>query len=333
MGEDTEVRERRQDECPEQPDEKDQRENNSDSPEKAKQLRWYEFEQPLVWRNIYIMAVIHLLCIYSVFRCHEAKWQTWIWFMVYYLMSGLGVTAGAHRLWAHRTYKAVTPYRFVLMLFNCISFQNDIIEWSRDHRVHHKYSETPADPHNAKRGFFFAHIGWLLMKKHPDVKEKGKTVDMSDLLNDPILQFQRRYYLLLGLICSVLIPMLVPWYFWGETLGVAFALCVSVRYIFSLHVTWLVNSAAHLWGSRPYDKTINPSENILVSFGAIGEGFHNYHHAFPHDYSASEYGPYLNMTTCIIDMCAALGLVTSRRKMTSKMVEARRERTGNPVKK
>ena len=77
----------------------------------------------------------------------------------------------------------------------CLSyllFQNDIIEWSRDHRVHHKYSETEADPHNAKRGFFFAHIGWLLVRKHPDVKEKGKHVDLSDLYADPVLRFQRR---------------------------------------------------------------------------------------------------------------------------------------------
>ena len=71
--------------------------------------------------------------------------------------------------------------------------QNDIYEWSRDHRVHHKFSETDADPHNARRGFFFAHVGWLLCKKHPQVKERGKTVDMSDLLQDPIVVYQRKY--------------------------------------------------------------------------------------------------------------------------------------------
>ena len=73
-----------------------------------------------------------------------------------------------------------------------LSFQNDIIEWCRDHRVHHKYSETDADPHNAKRGFFFAHIGWLLVRKHPDVKEKGKQLDLSDLYADPVCRFQRK---------------------------------------------------------------------------------------------------------------------------------------------
>lgn len=70
--------------------------------------------------------------------------------------------------------------------------QNSILEWSRDHRSHHKFSETDADPHNAKRGFFFAHIGWLMVKKHPDVKEKGKVLDLSDLTSEKIVVFQDR---------------------------------------------------------------------------------------------------------------------------------------------
>lgn len=72
-------------------------------------------------------------------------------------------------------------------------FQDAAIDWARDHRVHHKYSETDADPHNAKRGFFFSHIGWLLCRKHPEVKEKGKNIDLSDLESDPILAFQKKY--------------------------------------------------------------------------------------------------------------------------------------------
>ena len=70
--------------------------------------------------------------------------------------------------------------------------KNDIYEWSRDHRVHHKYSETDADPHNINRGFFFAHIGWLLMKKHPEVIEKGKKIYLQDLLDDPVVYWQKK---------------------------------------------------------------------------------------------------------------------------------------------
>lgn len=71
-------------------------------------------------------------------------------------------------------------------------FQNSIYEWARDHRVHHKYSETDADPHNAKNGMFFSHIGWLLVKKHPDVISKGKSIDLSDLERDKIVAFQKK---------------------------------------------------------------------------------------------------------------------------------------------
>jgi stearoyl-CoA desaturase (delta-9 desaturase) len=79
-------------------------------------------------------------------------------------------------------------------MFTYVAFirKNDIYEWSRDHRVHHKFSETDADPHNACRGFFFAHVGWLLCKKHPEVKRRGKTVDVSDLLQDPVVVYQRK---------------------------------------------------------------------------------------------------------------------------------------------
>lgn len=75
---------------------------------------------------------------------------------------------------------------------SAFSLQNDIFEWSRDHRVHHKYSETDADPHNARRGFFFSHIGWLFVRKHRDVIEKGRKLDFTDLLADPVVRFQRK---------------------------------------------------------------------------------------------------------------------------------------------
>lgn len=98
-------------------------------------------------------------------------------------------------MWSHRSYKAKWPLRLILALFNNISGQNHIYEWARDHRSHHKYSETDADPHNATRGFFFSHIGWLLVKKHKDVKEKGAKLNLDDLHNDPIVMFQKRFVL------------------------------------------------------------------------------------------------------------------------------------------
>ncbi|PIO61259.1 stearoyl-CoA 9-desaturase, partial [Teladorsagia circumcincta] len=108
-----------------------------------------------------------------------------------HVVGAIGVTAGAHRLWSHRAYKANLPYRIMLMLMDTTAFQNDIIEWARDHRCHHKWTDTHADPHNTNRGFFFSHMGWLLVKKHPQIKEQGKKLDLSDLFADPVLVFQR----------------------------------------------------------------------------------------------------------------------------------------------
>lgn len=104
----------------------------------------------------------------------------------------MGITAGSHRLWCHRSFKANRPLTVILLIAQTISFQNSVIEWCRDHRVHHKYSDTNADPHNANRGFFFSHMGWLMCKKHPDVKRFGAKIEMNDLTSDRLLRFQQK---------------------------------------------------------------------------------------------------------------------------------------------
>ncbi len=282
----------------------------------------------IVWTNVFLISYVHILGFAGLFCAPYVHWATWIFFCVYYLISGLGVTAGAHRLWSHKSYKARLPVRILLMLFNCISFQNNILEWCRDHRVHHKFSETDADPHDARRGFFFAHMGWLMMRKHPEVILKGRVIDMSDLKKDSVVMFQRKYYHIIALVCSVIIPTVVPWYFWNEGVVASFLLCGAFRYISTLHVTWMVNSAAHMFGKRPYDGTINPAENWFVCLTAIGEGYHNYHHTFPYDYAASEWGPKLNVTTCFIDFCSALGLVYDRKQVSTNAISRVRKRLG-----
>jgi len=107
-------------------------------------------------------------------------------------LGGLGITAGVHRLWSHKAYKAKLPLRIFLMLCQSLAFQNSIWEWTRDHRVHHKFTDTHADPHNSRRGFFFAHMGWLMCKKHPDVTSKGKQISMEDIEQDPVVMFQKK---------------------------------------------------------------------------------------------------------------------------------------------
>nr|KAF6425660.1 stearoyl-CoA desaturase [Molossus molossus] len=270
-----------------------------------------------VWRNIILMSLLHLGALYGIILIPTCKLYTWIWAFLYYMVSALGITAGAHRL------------RVFLIIANTMAFQNDAYEWARDHRVHHKFSESDADPHNARRGFFFSHVGWLLVRKHPAVKEKGSLLDLSDLKAEKLVMFQRRYYKPAVLMMCFILPTIVPWYFWGETFRHSLYVATFLRYAVVLNATWLVNSAAHLYGYRPYDKNINPRENILVSMGAVGEGFHNYHHSFPYDYSTSEYRWHINFTTFFIDCMAALGLAYDRKKVSKAAVLAKVKRTGD----
>ncbi|XP_044156067.1 acyl-CoA desaturase-like [Bufo gargarizans] len=283
----------------------------------------------IVWRNVILMALLHFGALYGLSFLPATKPATIIWALVCFMLSALGVTAGAHRLWSHRSFKAKLPLRIFLAVVNTMAFQNDIYEWARDHRAHHKYSETDADPHNAKRGFFFAHIGWLLMKKHPDVIEKGSKLDLSDLYADEVVMFQRRHYKKLILVMCFIFPTVVPWYFWNESLYTAFYVPGLLRYTLVLNATWLVNSAAHMYGNRPYDKNINPRENKFVAIGAFGEGFHNYHHTFPYDYTSSEFGIRYNLTTCFINLMCFLGLASDCKKASKETVIARQQRTGD----
>lgn len=140
-------------------------------------------------------------------------------------------------------------------------------------RVHHKFTDTDADPYNSKRGFFFSHMGWLVLKKHPMVAEKGKTIDMSDIEQDQIVMFQKkyefkiftliffsykpivfRYYIPLMVIFCFVLPTTIPMYLWNESFMCAFFACGLFRYCLGLHFTWTVNSIAHIWGMKPYEK-------------------------------------------------------------------------------
>jgi len=286
-----------------------------------------EFKTVIVWNNVAKFVVLHVLGLHALVLFPAVAPQTVAFSVLCSLLGGLGVTAGAHRLWTHRSYKARLPLRVFLMLINCLAMENSIYVWTRDHRVHHKFSETSADPHDATRGLFFSHMGWLMVRKHPDVKEKGSKIDLSDLQNDPVVMFQHRHYLPLAMTLCIVLPTLIPIYFWGEHPWTSYVWSI-LSYLVTLHGTWSVNSLAHMFGSRPYDVNINPSENKFVSFVAIGEGFHNYHHTYPHDYSASEYRWSLNLTTLFIDTMAWCGMAYDRRSVSKEAVSERIKRTG-----
>lgn len=136
------------------------------------------YKRDIVWRNVISISLLHIGAIYgySLGLNPQIPWYAFIVVDFIGRFAAFGVLAGSHRLWSHRSYKARLPLRILLMIMHTMSLQNDIYEWCRDHRTHHKYSETDADPHNSKRGFFFAHMGWLLVRKHPEVIRKGNNL-------------------------------------------------------------------------------------------------------------------------------------------------------------
>jgi len=293
-----------------------------------------DYKLKIVWRNVALFVLLHLGSLVGLYQMlFTAKWLTLGWMVVCWTISGVAITAGAHRLWAHKSYKAKAPLRMLLVAMNCVAFQNDVIEWSRDHRCHHKWTDTDADPHNVNRGFFFSHMGWLLTKKHPKIKEMGSKLDLSDLTSDPILMFQRKYYLPLVVIGCFLFPTVVPVALWGESALVAFYTAALLRYCLTLHATWLINSAAHTFGYRPYDVNISPAESVWTTVTAFGEGGHNYHHTFPQDYRTSEMSAIFNFTKLFIDFFAMIGWAYDLKTVSDETIERQMGKQLDQVKK
>ncbi|CAG9772703.1 unnamed protein product [Ceutorhynchus assimilis] len=290
-----------------------------------------EDKMKIVWTNVILFSILHLVAFFGIFAIVKGRPApaTIIFDLIVGILSQIGVTAGAHRLWSHRSYKATLPLRLLLVILDTFVYETSIINWSRDHRVHHKYSDTNADPHNVNRGFFFSHIGWVMVKKHPEVKEKQKGIDLSDLYQDPLLKFQHKHYMPLMTIACFVIPVIVPMYFWMETFTNAISLNI-LRYLIIVHNTLTINSFAHRFGNKPYDRSIRPSDSTGISLVTFGEGFHNYHHTFPWDYRSSEFGAFsFNLTRSFIEFFAKIGWAYELKFASEDMIKKRVSRTGD----
>uniref|UniRef100_A0A915EQB2 Uncharacterized protein n=1 Tax=Ditylenchus dipsaci TaxID=166011 RepID=A0A915EQB2_9BILA len=267
-----------------------------------------EFKPQIVWKMVIFYALLHAFSLYGCYQLiTAAKWFTCAWVVFTWGIAVLGITAGAHRLYSHKCYSANLPLRIIVMIMNCVSHQNDMIDWARDHRCHHKWTDTDADPHNVIRGFLFSHIGWVLQKS-TQRSEKW-----------------RRFYLPLAMLFCFVLPTAIPVYFWQEKALVAFSVAVF-RYCCSLHSIFFVNSVAHTIGYRPYDSTISPTEVIWMTASTLGEGGHNYHHAFPQDYRTSEFHLYkhtlFNFTLAFIEFFAWLGWATDLKTVNRDTVKS-----------
>eukprot|EP00122_Pirum_gemmata_P006606 Pgem_evm1s6041 len=142
---------------------------------------------------------------------------------------------------------------------------------------------------------------------------------MADILEDPVVWFQKKTDPFFNLLVCFVFPAFLISHFTNDSFVMGLFIAGFLRYVFVLHFTWLVNSAAHIYGNRPYAE-INPSENWFVSICAIGEGWHNYHHAYPSDYATSELGvsEQFNPTKLFIDFCLLVGLASNPKRSLNK---------------
>jgi len=211
---------------------------------------------------------------------HGFSLADWVCAILFAGANGMAITGGYHRLWAHRTYDAHPVLKVSYLIFGTMALQNSAFAWCSGHRSHHLHvDDLERDPYSARRGFWFSHIGWML-RDYP-----SGAMDFSnipDLKKDRLLAFQHRHYVALAVGLNVGLPVLVGLIFhdvWGMLIlaGVA-------RLVWSHHVTFFINSLAHMWGSRPYTEDNSARDNAAIAVLTYGEGYHNFHHIFAHDY-------------------------------------------------
>ncbi|XP_061706540.1 acyl-CoA Delta-9 desaturase-like [Cydia pomonella] len=291
-----------------------------------------KWETNYEWHIIVFLPLVYTAGLYGGYLfLVSATWQTKIFTIFLYVTSIISITAGAHRLWSHKAYKAKWPLQLILMFFHTSALQYSVINWVRDHRMHHKYVDTDADPHNATRGLFFSHVGWVMMGKHPEFERKSKGLDLSDVESNSILRFQQKYYVILVTIICFILPTVIPVYLWNETWMNAILVPGLFHRVCVYNAVGLVNSVLHKWGYKPYDKNMAATQISLVNYVLFGENAHNYHHAFPWDYRTSELSASttFSLTTAFINLFARIGWAYDLKTISDDIIRKRVMRTGD----
>lgn len=234
----------------------------------------------LAWAVTSIMTAVHVACLGLIYT-GISKVGALVGLLMY-CIRGLGVTAGYHRLLAHRAFKAGRLVQFVLAFCGSLAAQGGPLWWVSHHRTHHRHTETAEDPHSpVAHGFWRAHMGWMFQ---PESYRQTAT-NIKDLMKFPEIRFLQRHYLLilvaqvgllfaLGVFLNARFPEL-------GTSGLEFILLgFALSTVLLWHGTFMVNSVCHRWGKRPYGQRNESTNNLWVALLTFGEGWHNNHHRF-----------------------------------------------------
>ena len=233
-------------------------------------------------------------------------------FVGFYMASSLGVTIGFHRMLTHRAFETNPILRGFFLILGTWSIQGAAISWAALHAKHHVYSDAADDPHSPRKSFFHGHLTWMMgpLRAEPEKFVKGQ-------LQDPVVMFVSRtafWWALLG--------MLLPFFIGGYS---GFLWGGLVRVFTLHHVTWAVNSVCHTFGSRPYDNGDRSTNNWLIGLLAMGEGWHNNHHAFPRSAYHGLKKRQIDLTGYVIRAMGALGLAKNITAVSDELRDSRRK--------
>ena len=235
--------------------------------------------------------------------------------LLYFVTGCLGVTIGFHRLLTHRSFRVPRLAECFFALCGTLALEGGPIEWTAGHRAHHKYSDTPLDPHDANKGFWWSHVGWLISPNPARLTPEEERRFAHDLASDGFYLFLERAMLPLQLVLAggLYLAGGWSWIVWG----------VFVRLVMVYHITWLVNSAAHDSGYQSYASKDLSTNNWWVALLAWGEGWHNNHHAFPFSARHGLKWYEFDLTWIAIASMKWMGLARDVKLPTSEMMERR----------
>jgi stearoyl-CoA desaturase (delta-9 desaturase) len=205
-----------------------------------------------------------------------------------------------------------------LLAFGAGAFQTSALAWAAAHRRHHGSTDSDEDPYDARRGFWYSHIGWVVRKADPTIP----AVPVRDLERDPLVRWQDRHYALVAIAVGLVLPLLLG-LVCGDPWG-GFVMGAAVRLLVVYHATFSINSFAHRFGSQPYSDRSSARDSLLTALVSMGEGYHNFHHTFPADYRNGVRAHEFDPTKWALRALAAVGVVrTLRRTPPTAIVRAR----------
>lgn len=269
------------------------------------------------WRGGIFLVVYHLLLfvslpIYLAYRTPSLGLVA-VSFCLY-VVAALGITAGYHRLYSHRSFKASGLFEYPVLAAGTLATQGSVLEWAHDHRLHHRYVDEEKDPYKTRKGFWYSHLLWMFTKR---IEFKERII--SDLLSRKVLVFQHQYYGLLLTFLNAIVFFAVGWYFqdyWG-----ALVLALLARMFLVHHCTWFINSLAHMWGSKPYSTEHSAVNNWILAILTMGEGYHNYHHTFAGDYRNGIKWYQYDITKLVIWTASKFGLTSDLRTVRRSTIQ------------